>query len=222
MKNDQILQKTERSRVKRNHERGHFDRETIYAILDASPLCHVGYLVDGKPIVTPTLQWRDGSHVYWHGSSASRAIRRSAKTQVCLTVSILDGYVMARSAFHHSANYRAAMVFGEATAVTDADEKVTQFKVFVDKLFPGRWETLRPINKQEVKATGLLRLPIEEASAKIRTGGPVDDEEDYDLPIWAGTIPVTQQIQSPIEDTCNLTGVSQPDHIKAFLDRNKV
>lgn len=211
-----ILPVTERTRVRRVHDRGHFDRETINQILDICPHCHVGYQLDGKPIVTPTLQWREGNKVYWHGSSASRAIRKSGETDVCLTVSTMDGLVLARSAFHHSANYRAVMIFGKAEIVSDPDEKTERLRAFVDGLFPGRWDMLRPMTAKEVKATTLLSLPIEEASAKIRTGGPVDDEEDYKLPIWAGIIPIQQKILAPINDPRNLTEVTVPDHVSGF------
>lgn len=191
------LTPTERTRLRRVHQRGHFDRETIDAILDAGLICHVGYTIDGLPYVTPTIYWREGDHVYWHGSSASRMLRKSVGTDVCLTVTHLDGLVIARSAFHHSANYRSVMLFGRATKVTDREEKLARMKTFVDGVFPGRWDTLRPINEQEMKATTLLSIPIDEASAKVRTGPPVDDEEDYPLPIWAGVVPVSTVLGKP-------------------------
>ena len=155
-------------------------------ILDAMPICSVGYVFNGQPYVTPTLQWREGEHMYWHGSSASRMLETVDEADVCVTVTLIDGFVMARSAFHHSANYRSVMALGRARKVTDRDEKEARLKVFVDGLFPGRWDILRPMNPQEFKATTVLSLPLSEASAKIRTGGPKDDEEDYALPIWAG------------------------------------
>lgn len=210
------LQKTDRSRPRRMHERGRFDRETANAILDAMPMCHVGYLIDGKPIVMPTFQWREGNHVYWHASSAGRGVRNAEDNEVCLTVTILDGFVLARSGMHHSANYRSIMLFGKPTRVTDRDAKEAKLKNFVDGLFPGRWDTLRPINEQEAKATTILSLPIEEGSSKIRTGGAVDDEEDYELPIWAGVIPVSYSIGEVVPDERNLPGVAMPDHVKAL------
>ena len=210
------LQKTDRSRPRRMHERGRFDRETANAILDAMPMCHVGYLIDGKPIVMPTFQWREGNHVYWHASSAGRGVRNAEDNEVCLTVTILDGFVLARSGMHHSANYRSIMLFGKPTRVTDRDAKEAKLKSFVDGLFPGRWDTLRPINEQEAKATTILSLPIEEGSSKIRTGGAVDDEEDYELPIWAGVIPVSYSIGEVVPDERNLPGVAMPDHVKAL------
>ena len=210
------LKKTDRSRPRRMHERGRFDRETANAILDAMPMCHVGYLIDGQPIVMPTFQWREGDHVYWHASSAGRGVRNAEDNQVCLTVTILDGLVLARSGMHHSANYRSIMLFGTPSRVTDRDVKEAKLKNFVDGLFPGRWDTLRPINEQEAKATTILSLPIDEGSSKIRMGGAVDDEEDYELPIWAGVIPVSYSIGEVIPDERNLPGVDMPDHVKSL------
>ena len=203
---------TELTKVRRVHKRGSYDREVINAILDATPLCHVGYVIEGKPAVTPTLQWREGDHIYWHGSSASRALRKSEDLDVCLTVSLLDGLVLARSGFHHSANYRSAMIFGRATKVEDV-KKAALLDNFVDHIYPGRSKILRPMTAKEIKATTVLSLPIDEASAKIRAEGVKDDEEDYALPIWAGIIPITQVLGTPQPDPKNLDGVEMPDHI---------
>ena len=210
------VEQTERTRLRRYHERGHYDRATIDAILDAMPLCHVGYLIDGKPVVMPTFQWREGDHVYWHASSAGRGIRNAEDNEVCLTVSILDGLVLARSGMHHSANSRSVMVFGTARRITDPAEKLDKLKGFIEKMYPGRWDTLRPISDQEAKATAILSLPITEASAKVRSGGPVDDEEDYALPIWAGVIPVSMHIGEPVPDGRNLPDVEEPAHVRGF------
>jgi len=207
---------SQRVRVKRLHERGHYDAETIHGILDAMPICSVGYVFNGQPYVTPTLQWREGDHMYWHGSSASRMLEAVDEADVCVTVTLIDGFVMARSAFHHSANYRSVMALGRAHKVKDRDEKEARLKTFVDTLFPGRWDMLRPMNAQEFKATTVLSLPLSEASAKIRTGGPKDDDEDYALPIWAGVVPVSMHIGAPINDPLNLAGVLPPDHVKAL------
>ena len=216
------LEVTPRTRLRRVHKRGHFDRETLYRVLDSTIICHVGYVIDGKPAVTPTLHWREGDHVYWHGSSASRALRAASGLDVCLTVSHMDGIVVARSGFHHSVNYRSAMLYGRAEPVTDPAEKFERLETFIEMILPGRWEGLRPMTDQEVKATSILRIPIEEASAKIRDGGPVDDEEDYELPIWSGVIPLETRIGTPIPDPRNLAGVERPDHIDAFrLDRSE-
>lgn len=202
--------RTERSRLRRAHERGAYDRKTVYNVLDAMPLAHIGYQMDGRPSVLPTLQWREGDHVYWHGSSASRAIRAMDGADVCMTVTLIDGYVLARSAFHHSVNYRAAMIFGRAERITDYEAKAARLKAMVDILFPERWDLLRPMTEQEVKATAVLRMPIEEASAKIRSGPPKDDEEDYALPIWAGQVPINMGIGAPVDDPANLAGVTAP------------
>jgi len=210
------LETTERTRLRRYHERGHFDRATIDAILDAMAMCHVGYLIEGKPVVMPTFQWREGDHVYWHASSAGRGIRNAEGTEVCLTVSILDGLVLARSGMHHSANSRSVMIFGTPRRITDEKEKLEKLKGFIDKMYPGRWDTLRPVTAQEAKATAILSLPITEASAKVRTGGPVDDEEDYALPIWAGVIPISMQVGAPVPDERNLPEVDEPAHVRGF------
>lgn len=213
---DTHVEKTERSRVRRLHERGRYDRETVYSILDATPLGHVGYVIDGKPTVTPTFHWREEDRVYWHGSSASRALRASEEQDVCLTVSLLDGLVLARSAFHHSANYRSAMVFGKARKIRDDDEKLARLKAFVDRLYPDRWDSLRPITAQELKATTVLSLPIEEASAKLRTGDPVDDEEDYAVPVWAGVLPIHSVVGTPIRDSRLTRELTEPAHVRGF------
>lgn len=207
---------SDRVRIRRAHLRGRYDRATIDAILDAQPLCHVGYVKDGHPFVTPTLQWRDGDRVYWHGSAASQALNAAGGTPVCLTVSCLDGFVLARSAFHHSVNYRSVMILGEPEVITDPETVTRHVDTFVDGLFPGRGSMLRAHLKQEIKATTVLSLPISEASAKVREGGPIDDEEDYALPIWAGVIPVRTIVGEPEADPRNLAGVEMPEHVRQF------
>ena len=209
---------TERTRLRRLHERGRFDKESLHAILDAGLLCHVGYVVDGAPVVTPTLYWREGDRVYWHGSSASHMLRHQAGgAPVCLTVSHLDGIVLARSGFHHSINYRSVMLFGNARQVTGAAAKERHLKTFMEQLYPGRWDQLRPLTAQEIKATKLLGMDIDEASAKIRTGPPIDDEEDYALPIWAGVVPVRRVIGEPVPDPRLKAGVAEPDHLRHLV-----
>lgn len=210
------LAPSERTRLRRVHERGHYDRETVAAILDAGALCHVGYVVDGQPYVTPTFHWRDGDNIYWHGSSASRALRASEGADVCLTVTHIDGLVLARSAFHHSANYRSVMVLGKARKLTDREEKLAAMKAFVDKLFPDRWDELRPVTEQEIKATTILSMPLDEASAKVRTGGPVDDEPDYELPIWAGQLPLATVGRDPIPCERLPSGAPGPVDLPSF------
>ncbi|MDK3018882.1 pyridoxamine 5'-phosphate oxidase family protein [Pseudodonghicola flavimaris] len=207
---------TDRSRLRRSHERGDFDRAAINAILDAQPMCSVGYVIDGKPYVTPTLQWREGNHVYWHGSSASRALRNQKGVEVCVTVAILDGFVLARSGMHHSVNSRSVMLFGKAFKVEDPQEKLEKLGRFVNGLFPGRYEMLRPDHDQDLKATTVLGLEIAEGAAKVRSGPPKDEEPDYALPIWAGELPVRMVIGEPVPDPRNLDGVSEPDHLRAF------
>ena len=207
---------TERTRVKRMNKRAKYDAKTVHGILDAMPICNVGYVFDGAPYVTPTLQWREGDHVYWHGSSASRMLEACEETEVCLTVSIIDGFVMARSAFNHSCNYRSVMVLGTAHKVTDVAEKEAQLRAFTEGLWPGRWDMLRQMSQKELKATTVLKLSLEEASAKVRTGAPGDDEEDYALPIWAGVIPIRQQVLAPENDPRLIPGLSPPAHITDF------
>jgi hypothetical protein len=207
---------SDRVRLRRRHERGGYDATTLYPILDAMPMCSVGYVFDGHPYVTPTLQWREGGDVYWHGSSASRMLQTVDTAEVCLTVAILDGFVMARSGFHHSTNYRSVMLLGTARKVSDPDEKEARLKTFVDGNFPGRWDILRPPLAQEMKGTTVLTMPIREASSKVRTGPPKDDDEDYALPIWAGVIPVRMEVLDPVPDPRNLEGVEPPDHILNF------
>lgn len=210
------LPPTERTRLRRMHERGRFDRETIHAILDAQPLCSVGYVIDGRPYVTPTLQWREGDHVGGHGSSASRALRAQKGAEVCLTVAILDGFVLARSGFHHSVDDRSVTLFGRAFAVEDPDEKRERLRRFVDRLFPGRSAMLRPDHAQELKTTTVPGMEIREGSAKVRNGPPKDEEEDHALPIWAGVLPVRLEVGEPIPDPRNPEGLDVPEHVRAF------
>jgi nitroimidazol reductase NimA-like FMN-containing flavoprotein (pyridoxamine 5'-phosphate oxidase superfamily) len=181
---------TARVRVRRYHERGRYDRATIDAILDAGLLCHLGFVHEGAPVVLPTLYWRDGDRVYWHGSNASRMLRAAEGAQVCLTVTHLDGLVLARSAFHHSANYRSVAVMGRAEVVADAAKRRAQLERLVESVFPGRWAGLRPVTAQELKATRILSLALDEASAKVRAGGPSEDDADLIWPAWAGVIPL--------------------------------
>jgi len=207
---------SQRVRVKRAHERGHYDQETIHAILDAQPVAHVGYVFNGQPYVTPTLQWREGERVYWHGSAASRMLRAAEGADVCLTVTLIDGFVLARSGFHHSVNYRSVMVLGKPEKVTDRHEKERRLENFVNHLFPGRWDQLRPATAKEMKATTVLSMPLSEASAKLRSGPPSDDDEDYALPIWAGVVPIRLQVLPPVPDQRNLAGLAAPAHVKGL------
>ena len=206
----------ERSRVRREHHRGSHARADVYTVLDAVPLCHVGYVINGAPYVTPTLQWREADHIYWHGSSASRMLETCIDADVCVTVTMIDGMVMARAAFHHSCNYRSVMVMGKAHIIKDPAEKEQRLRAFTDKLFPGRWDILRPVTAKELKATMMLGLSLDEASAKVRNGPPGDDEEDYALPVWAGLIPMRTEILAPTPDARNLPGLAAPAHVTGF------
>jgi nitroimidazol reductase NimA-like FMN-containing flavoprotein (pyridoxamine 5'-phosphate oxidase superfamily) len=195
------LQPTPRTRIRRLPKRARYDRETLYAILDAGFVCHIGYVIDGQPYVTPTAYWREGDAVYWHGSSKSRMLLALEKQpRICLTVMHLDGLVVARSGFHKSVNYRSAMLFGRPCKVTEPEEKLAKMAQFVERLYPGRWPELRPVTRQELKAMSVFGLRIDEAVAKVRSGPPVDDEPDYALPIWAGVVPVRQVLGAPEDD----------------------
>ncbi|HLI10605.1 MAG TPA: pyridoxamine 5'-phosphate oxidase family protein [Alphaproteobacteria bacterium] len=208
---------TAKTRVKRLPKRGHYDRETVYAILDAGMICHVGYVIDGEPYVTPTSYWRHGNKVYWHGSSASRMLRTlETGAPVCLTVTHLDGIVLARSGFHHSINYRSVMAFGMAMLVEDKTEKLASLEDFVERLFPGRWAELRPVTDQELKATTVVGMELDEVSAKVRTGPPLDDEPDYALPCWAGVLPIRQMSEALVPDPRLTPGIAVPDYLKGW------
>ena len=192
---------TARTKIKRLPKRARYDRDTVHSILDAGFVCHIGYVIDEQPFVTPTAYWREGDAVYWHGSSKGRMLLALEKNaNVCFTVTHLDGLVVARSAFHKSINYRSVMMFGKPYKVTEPGEKLAKLERFVERLYPGRWPELRPVNQRELRATTVLGLYIEEAVAKLRSGGPVDDEEDYALPIWAGVVPVRQVLGEPVDD----------------------
>ncbi len=208
---------TPRNRVKRLHERGSYDHAAVYAILDAAMICHVAYVIDGQPYATPTLFWRKDDTLYWHGSSASRMLRHlKAGTPACLTVTHLDGLILARSGFNHSANYRSAMCFGTARLLDDPEEKAEAMRDVVDRFYPERNALLRPLTTQEAKATSVIMMPIDEASAKVRAKGVGDDEEDFALPIWAGVIPVTSVIGKTQPCTRLVPGVEKPETLSLF------
>lgn len=191
---------TPRTRVKRLHEKAAYDADTIKAVLDAQPLAHIGHLIDGAPAVTPTLHWREGDRVYWHGSAASRMIKAATGQPVCLTVTLLDGLVLARSGLEHSVNFRSVMVFGVAEAVMDQAAKARHLEVMMEQMYPGRWAQLRPMTAQELKATAVLSLPISEASAKIGAGMPTDPPGDMDWPVWAGLVGIRQVLDDAQPD----------------------
>jgi nitroimidazol reductase NimA-like FMN-containing flavoprotein (pyridoxamine 5'-phosphate oxidase superfamily) len=209
------LKKTRLSTVKRLGSRGRYDRETLDAILDAGLIAHIGHIVDGKPVVIPTAYWREGDHVYWHGSSKSRMIRTLEQgAPACFEVTLVDGLVVARSAFHKSINFRSVMLFGTPFKVTDTEEKLARLKAFVERIYPGRWDELRPVTRQELKATSVLGMTIDEGAAKVRTGPPVDDEADYALPIWAGVIPVKTSLGKPVDDGRLAQGTGKPPRVR--------
>lgn len=209
--------RSERTKVKRIPSRGHYDRETIHAILDDAFLCHVGFAIDGQPYVIPTGYGRVGNDLYIHGSAASRMLRNlSEGIDVCVTVTILDGLVLARSAFHHSMNYRSVVILGKAELVTNEAEKNAALFAISEQIIAGRWNAVRPPTTQELKATSVLRLPIAEASAKIRTGPPVDDDEDYGLDVWAGLLPISLRPGDPIADERLKKGIELPDHVSSY------
>jgi nitroimidazol reductase NimA-like FMN-containing flavoprotein (pyridoxamine 5'-phosphate oxidase superfamily) len=209
---------SERTRVRRLPERGRYDREAIDAVLDAGLVAHLGFVSDGQPFVIPTLHARVGDEVYVHGSSASRTLRQlSGGIAACLTVTLLDGIVFARSVFEHSMNYRSVVVLGTATAVSERDERLAALEAFTEKLLPGRWAEARPPTTTELKATSVLRLPLDEASAKIRDGGPEDgDTPDADLDVWAGHVPLVVTALDPIPDASLRNGIRVPPGLRPY------
>jgi len=200
-------------------KRGHYDRATIDAILDGGILCHVGFAAAGAPVVIPTLYWREGDHLYLHGSAASRMLDVARGKPVCVAVTHLDGLVLTRSAFHHSVNYRSAVVFGVPEEVTDAAEKETRLRTFMEGLMPGRWDRLRPVKPKELKATRLLRLTINEASAKIRSGPPADDKADFGWPTWGGIIPFEIRAGAPQPDEHVRVASLRPPEVQRYAAR---
>lgn len=208
---------TTRTRVVREPQRAVYDREEIYRILDEAFLCHIGFSVDGQPFVIPTSYGRKDANLYIHGSAASRMLRQMKDgVAVCITVTLLDGLVLARSIFNHSMNYRSVVILGKGTLVEDAKEKLEGLKVLSDHIIPGRWEDSRQPNDRELKATSLLRVPIEEFSAKVRTGPPIDDAEDMIFPTWAGVLPLEIKAGSPINDAQLDSKQSVPDYVKQY------
>lgn len=206
------------TRARRMHQKASYDPAVIGALLDALPLAHVGHLIDGLPVVTPTLQWRMGGRIYWHGSAASRMMKAAAAAPVCVTVTALDGMVLARSGLEHSVNYRSVMVFGRAEPVRAAADKAAALEAMMERLFPGRWAALRPMTAQELKATAILSLPIGEASAKIDAGGPADPDEDRAWPVWAGVLPLRIEAGAarPAPDLAAALAADPPPYLAAF------
>lgn len=208
---------TPRTRVTREPQRAVYDRETAYRILDEGFICHVGFVGDGQPFVIPTGYGRAGDNLYLHGSVASRMLRTMKEGfPVCVTVTLLDGLVLARSVFNHSMNYRSVVVLGTATAVEDPAEKVEALRALTEHIVPGRWDEARQPNEKELKATLVMRIPITEFSAKVRTGPPIDDEEDYSFPTWAGVIPLEMTAQMPVLDPRLDRGVGVPSYVRKY------
>jgi uncharacterized protein len=208
---------TARTRVKRLPKRASYDRDAIYSILDTALVCHVGFAIDGQPYVIPTLHVRIDDRLYIHGSAASRMLGAAADgTPLAVTVTHIDGVVLARSAFHHSVNYRSAVILGTAKLIADPVEKLVVMKGLVDQVTPGRWEHIRRPNEKELAATSVLSIPIMEASAKLRSGDPIDDEADYALPIWAGQIPFATRALAPVADARLDASTPIPAHITEY------
>jgi uncharacterized protein len=208
---------SERTRVRRMPARAAYDREIIDAILDEGLICHVGFVADGQPVVLPTIYARDDGRLLLHGSAASRMLRSIRDgVPVCVTVTLHDGLVLARSAYHHSMNYRSVVIFGTATEITDDAAKVAAMESIVEHVMPGRWREVRPPNDGELKATMVLELPINEASAKLRSGPPLDDEEDFGIQVWAGELPLRLVAQAPKADPRLPAGITLPRYLSDY------
>jgi len=208
---------TSRTRVIREADRGVYDREAVYRILDEGFLCHAGFVVDGQPFVIPTSYGRKDANLYIHGSAASRMLRQLKDgVPVCVTVTLLDGLVLARSIFNHSMNYRSVVILGKATLVDDPHEKLAALRTLSEHILPGRWDDSRQPNERELKATSVLRVPIEEFSAKVRQVPAIDDEEDYSFPTWAGVVPLQLVAGAPIDDARLQPGTKIPEYARHY------
>jgi nitroimidazol reductase NimA-like FMN-containing flavoprotein (pyridoxamine 5'-phosphate oxidase superfamily) len=208
---------TERTRIVREPNRAVYDRDAIYKILDEGFVCHVGFTADGETYVIPTMYARLGDAIYFHGSAASRMLRNAAAgLDVCITVTLIDGLVLARSVFNHSMNYRSVVALGRAAAVDEASEKIAALQAFTEKILPGRWSDARQPNEKELKATSILRLGLNEVSAKVRSGPVEDDAEDYALPVWAGLVPLKLVAEPPIRDERSDPAISTPAYAANF------
>lgn len=208
---------TTRTRLVREADRAVYDREAAYHILDEGFLCHVGFVIEGQPFVIPTSYGRHGDRLYIHGSAASRMLRQLKEgVAVCVTVTLIDGLVLARSIFNHSMNYRSVVILGKATLIDDPVEKIEALRLLSEHIIPGRWADSRQPNERELKATSVLRLPIEEFSSKVRTGPVVDDEEDYSFPVWAGVVPLEMKAGTPIDDSRLIDGLAVPEYARNY------
>jgi uncharacterized protein len=208
----QALTPTERTQVRRHPERAVYDIGQIYSILDEGYICHVGFAIAGQPYVIPTAYGRSGNQIYIHGSAASRTVGSLGEgLNVCATVTLVDGLVLARSAFRHSINYRSVVIMGKARLVTDQKEMIEALRCFTNHLVPRRWEEVRPPNETEIMRTSVLSLPLDEASAKVRSGPPLDLEDDYAVPVWAGIVPIATKVGEPVPDAHLLPGIPRVD-----------
>jgi nitroimidazol reductase NimA-like FMN-containing flavoprotein (pyridoxamine 5'-phosphate oxidase superfamily) len=213
----EIQMPSARTRVIREPQRAVYDREAVYAILDEGFICHIGFLMDGQPFVIPTSYGRKEANLYIHGSAASRMLRNMKEgVPVCVTVTLLDGLVLARSVFNHSMNYRSVVILGKAILVDDPQEKVAALRVLSEHILRGRWDDSRQPNEKELKATSVLRVPIEEFSAKVRTGPPIDDEEDYAFPTWAGVLPLQLKAGTPVADSKLERDPAIPEYVRNY------
>jgi nitroimidazol reductase NimA-like FMN-containing flavoprotein (pyridoxamine 5'-phosphate oxidase superfamily) len=211
---DEAMNVTQRAQIRRIPKRAAYDAEKIHAILDVGFLAHLGFCVDGQPFVIPTLYGRSGDKLYLHGSAASRMLRElETGVPACVNVTIVDGLVLARSAFHHSMNYRSVVAFGTARKIEGNEQKTEGLRVISEHLIAGRWDEVRSPYEKELKATSVLEFAIEEASAKVRTGPPVDEEEDYTLPVWAGVLPLKFEPKEPVADSRMIDGVAVPEYV---------
>lgn len=211
--------RTKRNKVIRMPERGQYDREAVYAIVDEALICHVSFVQDGQPFIIPTLHARHGDTLLLHGSSASRLMRHAgAGNPVAVAVSLVDGLVLARSVFHHSINYRSATIFGQGRLITNPDEKLAALARFTERLMPGRWDDARQPTRQELKATAVVAIPIDSAAAKVRVGPPKDDEEDLGLPVWAGLVPFTTGVGTPLSAPDATADLPLPGYLRAYLE----
>jgi len=209
--------KTTKTRINRLPKRGHYDRETVYQILDEALICHVGFVEHGQPYVIPINFARLDDTIILHGAIASRLLKHvEAGNPVCVEVTIVDGLVLARSVFHHSVNYRSVVLFGKGRAVVDEQEKLAALEAVTEHLIPGRWKEARLPNRKELNATRVVSIKIDEASAKVRVGPPLDEQEDYALPVWAGVLPLQEVPQSPIRDDLQSASVNLPKYIEAY------
>ena len=214
--------KSRRNKVVRMPERGQYDKESVYGIVDEALLCHVGFVQDGQPFVIPTLHARMGDKLLLHGATTSRMLKHvQAGNPVCITITIADGLVLARSVFHHSINYRSVVLFGQGALITDPDEKMNALAAFTERLMPRRWDDAREPNRKEFKATSVVAIPIASASAKVRVGPPKDDDEDLGLPVWAGVVPIRQVVGEPVDAPDLREGVAVPGYVAEYVAKRR-